>query len=58
MLMAREKPHWSKMGFVLFTLTPIVLMAHYKWDRKWMRVKSLVGMTTFCSILVIYACLL
>ena len=54
MLMAREKPHWSTMGFALFTLTSIVLMAPYKWDRKWMRVKSLVGMMFFGSILVIY----
>ena len=55
MLMTREKPHWSTMGFALFTLTSIVLMAPYKWDRKWMRVKSLVGMTIFGSVLVIYA---
>ena len=41
MPMAREKPHWSTMGFALFTLTPIVLMPPYKWDRKWMRVKAL-----------------
>ena len=55
MLMTREKPHWSTMGFALFTFTSIVLMAPYKWDRKWMRVKSLVGMTIFGSVLVIYA---
>ena len=54
MLIAREKPHWSTVGFALFTLTSIVLMAPYKWDRKWMRVKSLVGMTIFGSVLVIY----
>ena len=34
MLMACEKPHWLTLGFALFTLTPIVLMAPYKWDRK------------------------
>ena len=55
MLMARQKSHWSTMGFALFTLTSIVLMAPYKWDRKWMRIKSLVGMTIFGSVLVIYA---
>ena len=55
MLMNREKPHWSSMGFALFTLTSIVLMAPYKWDRKWMRMKSLVGITIFGSVLVIYA---
>ena len=43
------------MGFTLFTLTSIVLMAPYKWERKWMSVKSLVGMTIFGSVLVIYA---
>ncbi len=55
MLMAREKPHWSTMGFALFTLTSILLMAPYEWDRKWMRVKSLVSMTIFGAVLVIYA---
>ena len=55
MLMAREKPHWSTMGFALFTLTSIVLMAPCKWDRKRMCVKSLVGMTIFDSVFVIYA---
>lgn len=41
MLMAREKYHWLTMGFALFTLMSIVLMAPYKLDRKWMRVKAL-----------------
>ena len=54
MLISREKPHWSTMGFALFTLTSIFLMAPYKWDRKWMRVKSIVGMTIFGSVFVIY----
>ena len=54
MLASREKPHWSTVGFALFTLTSIVLMAPYKWDRKWMRVKSLVGMSIFGTVLLIY----
>ncbi len=54
MLITREKPHWSTMGFALFTLTSIVLMAPYKWDRKWMRVKSMVGMTIFGAVFLIY----
>ena len=54
MLISREKPHWSTMGFALFTLTSIFLMAPYKWDRKWMRVKSIVGMAIFGSVFVIY----
>ena len=29
-------------------------MTPYKWDRKWMRVKSLVGMSIFGSVLLIY----
>jgi len=54
MLISRERPHWSTMGFALFTLTSIFLMAPYKWDRKWMRVKSIVGMTIFGTVLLIY----
>ena len=54
MLISRERPHWSAMGFALFTLTSIFLMAPYKWDRKWMRVKSIVGMTIFGTVLLIY----
>ena len=41
MLIAVEKTHWSKMGFALFSLTSIMLMAPYQWDRKWMRVNAL-----------------
>jgi len=55
MLLTRTKPHWSVAGFALFSLTSIVLMAPYKWDRKWMRIKSTIGMFTFSSVLVIYA---
>ena len=54
MLITREKPHWSTMGFALFTLTSIFLMAPYKWDRKWMRVKSIVGMSIFGAVFLIY----
>ena len=50
MLMAREKPYWSTVGFDLFTLAPIVLMAPYKWDRKRMRVRSHFGMRNFGSV--------
>ena len=52
MLASREKPHWSTVGFALFTLTSILLMAPYKWYRKWMRVKSLVGMSIFGTFFV------
>ena len=55
MLLSRTKPHWSTAGFALFSLTSIVLMAPYKWDRKWMRVKSTIGMFTFSSVLFLYA---
>lgn len=55
MLATRTRPHWSTTGFALFTLTSIVLMTPYKWDRKWMRIKSLIGMTTFGSVLILYA---
>ena len=55
MLLTRAKPHLSLAGFALFSLTSTLLMAPYKWDRKWMRVKSTIGMFTFSSVLVIYA---
>ena len=59
MLLNRQRPHWSAAGFALFTLASIVLMAPYKWDRRWMRVKSVVGMAVFGSVLAIYLfCLL
>tara|TARA_B100000900_G_C20321226_1_gene610224 strand:+ start:266 stop:556 length:291 start_codon:yes stop_codon:yes gene_type:complete len=54
MLISRSKPHWSITGHVVFTLTAMILMAPYKWDRKWMRVKSMVGMSIFGSVLLIY----
>ena len=34
MLISRSKLNWSSAGFVAFTLTLIILMAPYKWDKK------------------------
>ena len=55
LLIHRQKPHWSLASFALFSLTSIFLMAPYKWDRKWMRYKSEVGMVSFSLVLSIYA---
>ena len=54
MLISHSKPNWSLAGFAAFTLTSIILMAPYKWDKKWMRVKSMVGISIFGSVLLIY----
>ena len=54
LLVTKQQPHLSLAGFALLTLTSIILMAPYKWDRKWMRVKSSIGMFTFSAVLVIY----
>ena len=39
---------------VALTFFTIVVMAPYKWDKKWMRVKTSVGMLVFGMSLVIY----
>ena len=54
LLVTRSKPHLSLVSFAVFSLTSIVLMSPYKWDRKWMRYKSEIGMTTFSSVIFIY----
>ncbi|KZR85541.1 hypothetical protein MITS9509_02724 [Synechococcus sp. MIT S9509] len=55
LLIHHLRPHWSLASFAFFSLTSIVLMAPYKWDRKWMRYKSTVGMISFTLVLSIYA---
>ena len=54
LLVTRSKPHASLVSFAVFSLTSILLMSPYKWDRKWMRYKSEVGMVTFSSVILIY----
>jgi hypothetical protein len=54
LLITRSKPHPSLVSFAIFSFASILLMSPYKWDRKWMRYKSEVGMVTFSSVIFIY----
>lgn len=54
MLMSKEKPKHTLVVYAGLTLFSILVMAPYKWDKKWMRVKTSVGMTVFGLSLIIY----
>ena len=54
MLMSKEKPKLTLVVYAALTLFSILVMAPYKWDKKWMRVKTSAGMTVFGLSLVIY----
>ena len=43
MLMAREQPKHTLFLYAESTLFSILVMAPYKWYKKWMRVKTSVG---------------
>ena len=59
MLTSKSQPKISLLLYAASTLFSIIVMAPYKWDKKWMRVKTSVGMIVFGSSLVIYlTCLL
>lgn len=58
-LLSKSQPKISLLLYAASTLFSIVVMAPYKWDKKWMRIKTLVGMVVFGSSLIIYLiCLL
>ena len=54
LIITQQKAHVSNVGFAAFALTSIILMAPYKWDRKWQRRKTKVGMAVFTSVLIGY----
>ena len=56
MLLAKEHPKHTLSARPLCPRlrTSILVMAPYKWDKKWMRVKTSVGMLVFGLSLVIY----
>ena len=59
MLVTKSQPKISLLLYAASTLFSIIVMAPYKWDKKWMRIKTSVGMTVFGSSLIIYlTCLL
>ena len=49
-----QKPSWSMMSILVVTLVGIVLAAPYKWDKRSMRIKSIVGMIVYSLVLVMY----
>ena len=59
MLVTKSPPKSTLLLYAASTLFSIVVMAPYKWDKKWMRIKTSVGMAVFGASLVIYTiCLL
>ena len=54
MLLAQEKPKHTLVVYAGLTLFSILVMAPYKWDKKWMRIKTSIGMLVFGLSLLIY----
>ena len=45
---------YKRQVYAGLTLFSILVMAPYKWDKKWMRIKTSVGMLVFGLSLLIY----
>ena len=54
MLVAKEYPKHTLVAYAALTFFTIVVMALYKWDKKWMRIKTSIGMLVFGVSLLIY----
>ena len=54
MLVAKEHPKHTLVVYAALTFFTIVVLAPYKWDKKWMRIEISVGMFVFGLSLVIY----
>ena len=54
MLIDREQPKHTLILYAGSTLFSILVMAPYKWDKKWMRIKTSVGIFMFGGSLLIY----
>ena len=54
MLVAKEHPKHTLVVYAALIFFMIVVVAPYKWDKKWMRIKTSVGMLVFGLSLVIY----
>ena len=53
-LIAKEQPKHPLVIYAGLTLFSILVMAPYKWDKKWMRLKTSIGMLVFGLSLLIY----
>ena len=54
MLAAKGHPKHALVVYAALTFFTIVMMAPYKWDKKWMRIKTSVEMFVFGLSPVIY----
>ena len=54
MLVSREPPKHTLVLYAGSSFFSILVMAPYKWDKKWMRIKTSVGMIVFGASLIIY----
>jgi hypothetical protein len=53
-LSSKQQPKHTLVLYAASTLFSILVMAPYKWDKKWMRIKTSIGMTVFGLSLLIY----
>ena len=54
MLVSREDPKHTLVLYAASSFFSILVMAPYKWDKKWMRIKTSVGIVVFGASLIIY----
>jgi len=54
MLVSREHPKHTLVLYAASSFFSILVMAPYKWDKKWMRIKTSVGIVVFGASLMIY----
>ena len=54
MLISGEHPKHTLVFYAAFSFFSILVMAPYKWDKKWMRIKTSVGIVVFGASLIIY----
>ena len=58
MLITKEQPKHTLLLYAGSSFFSILVMAPYKWDKKWMRIKTSVGMVVFgCSFIIYLICL-
>ena len=54
MLVTKEQPKHTLLLYAGSSFFSILVMAPYKWDKKWMRIKTSVGMVVFGFSFIIY----
>jgi uncharacterized membrane protein len=54
LLASKEQPKHTLVLYAASTLFSTLVMAPYKWDKKWMRIKTSVGISVFGLSLLIY----